>query len=139
MKIETSSGVIVYKTNGEKKRLYLLLLYPKGYWDFAKGHLEDNESELEAAIRELKEETNLKADIVDGFKHTLEYYFKDNKKRVIHKYVTFFTGIALTDQVVLSQEHLDYDWLTFDQAINKLNFENAKIALTKVEVFLKNQ
>lgn len=136
MKTEKSAGVIVYKIENNQ-RLYLLLLYPKGYWDFAKGHLEGSEKKLDAAIRELKEETNLEARVSDGFEYTLEYFFKDNKNRTVHKYVTFFTGLALTDNVILSQEHLDYIWLDFEQAINKLNFDNAKIVLSKVEYFLK--
>ena len=35
----------------------------KGHWDFPKGHVEDNESELETAVRELQEETG-----IDDFK-----------------------------------------------------------------------
>lgn len=136
MKIEVSAGVIVYKINENNERLYLLLLYPKGYWDFPKGHIENSESKLEAAIRELKEETDLAADIFKDFEYTLEYFFKDNKKRTIHKYVTFFTGMALSNKIILSKEHLDYTWLNFQDALNKLNFENAKLALSQVEDFL---
>ena len=35
----------------------------RGYWDLAKGKLEKGETNLQAAVRELKEETGLKADI----------------------------------------------------------------------------
>lgn len=139
MKVQVSAGVIVYKIDENKEREYLLLLYPRGYWDFAKGHLEGQEDKLTAAIRELKEETNLKASILDNFEYALEYFFKDNKNRLVHKYVTLFLGEALTDNVILSQEHLNYQWLNFDQAINKLNFDNAKVALSKAEDFLKNR
>ena len=31
----------------------------KGHWDFPKGHVEENETELETASRELKEETGI--------------------------------------------------------------------------------
>lgn len=137
MKKEFSAGVIVYKLNEKNERMYLLLLYPRGYWDFAKGKLENQESNIEAAIRELKEETNLEANIDINFEYNLEYFFKDYKGQMVHKHVIFFTGQAINQDVVLSQEHLNFQWANFQDSLKQLTFENAKSALTKVEEFLK--
>ncbi|MEW6722749.1 MAG: NUDIX domain-containing protein, partial [Candidatus Micrarchaeota archaeon] len=50
---EKSCGIILFR-EGEK-RLYLLLHYEEGHWDFPKGHVEAGESEHEAASREAVE------------------------------------------------------------------------------------
>lgn len=55
---ELSCGFIVIDTNTEK----ILAAHPtnKGnIYDIPKGHIEENETELECAIRELKEETGI--------------------------------------------------------------------------------
>lgn len=139
MKMERSAGVIVYsQDNLTKQRKYLLLLYPKGHWDLPKGKLEKNESKLEAAIRELKEETNLEAEIIPGFEESLNYHFRGFKKELIHKEVTFFVAKALHKNVILSEEHFDYMWLPYEKALNQLTFENARNVLIKAENFLKS-
>ena len=62
-----SCGTVVYhQLNGKVE--YLLLKYPQGHWDFAKGHIEENESTVACALRELTEETGLnKIQLIDGF------------------------------------------------------------------------
>ncbi|MFZ5500518.1 MAG: NUDIX domain-containing protein, partial [Candidatus Micrarchaeota archaeon] len=52
---EKSCGIVLFSEDGG--RLYLLLHYTAGHWDFPKGHVEADESEAETALRELLEET----------------------------------------------------------------------------------
>ena len=54
MKNEKSCGCIIID-NGK----VLLVKQTAGHWGFPKGHVETNETEIETAIRETKEETNL--------------------------------------------------------------------------------
>ena len=54
MKYEKSCGAIIIK---EGK--VLLLQEVEGHWSFPKGHVENNETEIETVVREVKEETNL--------------------------------------------------------------------------------
>ena len=53
-----SCGIVVYRIQDNKK-LFLLLKYPQGHIDLAKGHIEENETLLECAKRELEEETGI--------------------------------------------------------------------------------
>ena len=117
-------------------RLYLLLYYPKGYWDLVKGHLDQGESNLEAAHRELMEETGLKAMLDEEFKQVLEYTFTDDEGELVAKEVTFFLGEATSNNVQLSHEHEDYAWLPFHEAIQKLTYKNAKQLLQAAELHL---
>ncbi len=139
MKRAYSAGIIVYTTQIIDKvptRLYLLLYYPKGYWDLVKGHLDQGESNLEAAHRELMEETGLKAMLDEEFKQVLEYTFTDDEGELVAKEVTFFLGEATSNNVQLSHEHEDYAWLPFHEAIQKLTYKNAKQLLQAAELHL---
>ena len=136
MKEEISAGIILFSNN--KKRKYLLLNYPSKHWDFVKGKMEEGETFHETALRETNEETGIKdVEFLDGFKEEIEYYFRaDNQD--IHKKVIFFLGKTKTTNIILSHEHLDFIWLDFDNALNKITYENAKNLLRKSEKFLEN-
>ena len=101
-------------------RMYLLLNYRRGYWDLPKGKLEKGETNLQAAIRELKEETGLGGEIHEGFEQSLSYMFKDPDGDLVQKTVTFFVGKASTKEVILSYEHLSYKWLPYKEAVAKI-------------------
>ena len=55
---ETSAGAIIFRENNSS-RLYLLLNYPSGHWDFVKGKMEEGELPHQTVIREAKEETGI--------------------------------------------------------------------------------
>ena len=101
----------------------------KGHWDFPKGHVEKGESETQTALRELAEETGIKnLKLLPGFSHNISYnLIKDEKE--ISKDVTFFVGVTNETNVILSEEHQDYAWLTYDSAIERLTYNNAKESL----------
>ena len=136
---ERSAGFILCKKNGERK--YLLLLLGSDYWNFPKGKLESGESNLEAALRELEEETGItKIEIVDGFTFRYDYSFNAGSLR-IKKLVKMFLAYYLGGDVVISNEHKRFKWSTLDEAIAILKFENIKRQLREAESFLakKNQ
>ena len=140
MRREYSAGIIVYKNEIINKlpvRLYLLLYYPKGYWDLVKGHLDRGESSLEAAHRELMEETGLRATLNKDFKQVLEYMFKNSDGELVLKKVTFFLGEASAGDVQLSLEHDDYAWLPYEEAVETLTYKNAQQLLGVAESYLK--
>lgn len=139
MKNEISAGIITYfeKIIQDKlQRLYLVLHYKKGHWDLPKGKLEAGETNMEAAIRELKEETGLLADIVPGFEQSIHYMFKGPDGELIEKEVTFFLGKASEEKVTLSDEHLYYKWLSLEDAVKQVTFSNAKQVLKMADQYL---
>lgn len=131
---QQSAGIIVFLEKNHE-RYYLILKYMGGHWDFAKGKSEEGETLLDAAHRELKEETGLTAQIEPGFQESLSYIFKERGK-TIEKTVTFFVGQTNQERVALSREHVGYLWLPFDQALKRLTYTNAQDVLTKADSFL---
>jgi bis(5'-nucleosidyl)-tetraphosphatase len=133
-----SAGIVVFiKENSEIK--YLLLHYSHGHWDFVKGKLEEGEIEQEAAIRELQEETGLHAHIMQDFESSISYHYTEADGIPAHKTVYFFVGEAYSTEVKLSDEHVGYDWLTYDQALERLTFDNAKEVLRKADKFIRTK
>ena len=131
MKTETSAGIVVFH---EKE--FLLLHYPEGHWDFPKGVIESGEGHEQAALRETKEETNLEVEIIPGFKQEIHYSFERDGEKT-SKTVYFFLGKSKTKDVKLSWEHTAFAWLSYEKALQKLTFENAKDLLRKAKKFLE--
>ena len=133
MKEEVSAGVILFN---ELDGRFLLLNYPSKHWDFVKGKMEEGETFHETALRETDEETGIKdVEFLDGFKEEIEYYFRaDNQD--IHKKVIFFLGKTKTTDIILSHEHLDFIWLDYNNALDKITYKNAKDLLKKSKEFL---
>src|SRR5689334_978631 len=129
---ERSAGSIIYRQSSEGK-MYLLLNYPSGHWDFVKGNIEKGETFKETVVREAREETGITDIIfVDGFEDKVEYYYQRDGK-VIHKEVVFFLASTKTDNVKLSHEHQDFVWLSFDDALKKLTYKTARKLFKKVK------
>ena len=118
---------------------YLLLHYEAGHWDFVKGNVEPNESEKSTVLRELQEETGIvDAQFIEGFKERVEYVYR-RQGATIHKEVIFYLMETHTEKVELSFEHVGFVWLDYQNAIEKLNFSNAKKVLQKAQEFLVAQ
>ena len=127
---ERSAGIVLYRESATKK-FFLLLLYPSGHWDFVKGKIEKNEDNRQAAIRETREETGIiDVEFVDGFEERIHYTYQFFGK-IVQKEVVFFLGKTKTEDVKLSEEHLDHIWLEFDDALAKTTYQNAKNLLQK--------
>ena len=91
---------------------------------------------MEAAVRELEEETGItKIKIVEEFSFSYDYSFYAGSFE-IKKLVKMFLAYYLGGDVVISHEHKRFKWLTFDEAMNILRFENIKRQLRKAESFL---
>ena len=134
---ETSAGVVLYrKENAEK--LFLLLHYPSGHWDFVKGKMEKNETTHETAIREAKEETGI-TDIVfvENFEEWIEYNFK-YQGELVQKKVVFFLAETKTKEIKISHEHRGYIWMDYNASMEKTTFDNAKTVLTKAKKLISN-
>ena len=73
---EKSCGCIITKDNK-----VLLIKQTKGHWGFPKRHVEKNETEIETAIREVKEETNLDVEVDANKRYTMEYVTDKGKNK----------------------------------------------------------
>jgi len=136
---EVSAGIItVKKVSGD--RIYLLLQHENGgHWSFPKGHLEEGETAREAAVRELFEETGLAVgEFVDGFRREINYnYLLSEGKKVAKSVVYFLAFVSRALEVNLSPEHLEFIWLPYREARERLTYGNDQRLLDLAEEELK--
>ncbi len=150
---EKSAGALIFRmVNNPSTSLrasvpyYLLLHYESGHWEFAKGHIEEGESEVETVKREIEEETGIKdLKIIPGFKEYIKYFFRNNydlkkedknKAPWIFKLVVFYLAETNTENIKISDEHIGFAWLPYKEALKKLTFKNAKNLLKKANDIL---
>lgn len=135
---EKSCGIVVFREK-DGINLFLLLHYPSGHWDLAKGHVEAGETEHQTAARELLEETGI-ADIqfIDGFREEIFYKYRRGKK-ISTKQVIFFLAKTNLETIKISHEHRGYKWLPYEAAFNKLTFDNAKNLVKKAKALLESK
>lgn len=107
-------GVLVFRSEPVES---FLLMRHKHRLDLPKGHMEPGESEVECALRELREEAGIGADEVeldDRFRWTIEYdvdarrYGLDGR---VHKTVVIFLGKLVGNVAIACSEHLGFEWV----------------------------
>ena len=130
---ETSAGAVIFIEDEE--RMFLLLKYIGGHWDFTKGHVELGETLHITAKREIMEETGLEVEFLPGFEKSIDYTYRRHGK-MYHKKVIFFLATAKRKDVRLSTEHLDYTWLPYDEAMEKVTYDNARYVLRSAKEFM---
>ena len=134
MKYVKSCGFVVYKRN-ENKNLYLIIKGLNGDVGFPKGHMEADESELETAVRELKEETGVDVDVIQGFRHMIEY--KLNNAGNTLKQAVYFLGKAKSDSIICQESEIaEANFVPYENAMEMLTFAETKKILANAESFL---
>ena len=127
---ERSAGFVLYSVGGKGERRFLLLRHRHGgHWGFPKGRIEAGEQDKTAALREAREETGID-DIVPipSFRATSAYRFIRNKTP-ISKEVIYFLGRVNSNNVVLSDEHIECRWLAYPRAHEVLTHKDAREVL----------
>ena len=121
---EKSCGCIVIE-DGK----VLLIQQRNGHWGFPKGHIEADETERNAAIRETKEETNIEVEIKGSRIYTESYITdKGNYKEVIY-YIAKKVNGELKRQ---ESEVKAIKWLPIEEALKTITYDNTRDLLKKV-------
>lgn len=134
---EKSVGCVTFYLK-EDQRYYLLLRYISNHWGLVKGHIEANETEKQTLIREIHEETKLEEfEIIPNFKESDTYTYSRNKKKC-DKLVSYYLVKSKNFNIIISDEHKEYIWLKYEEAIDKITYKNTKAILKKAEMLLKS-
>ncbi len=151
MVYETSCGVIPFRRR--EGRIEYLLLHsamvrnPDAAWEFPKGSLEAGETEQEAAVRELGEETELSGvELLPDFRDQVRYAYR-RSGREIDKTVVFFLGEIAADatlpEAAPTREHgphpregIWHVWAAEREALRRLFHPGMRKLLRRASFFL---
>lgn len=97
------------------KRSSNVIVYPN-MWQTVTGTLENNESALEATLREMKEETNLLPKEMWTVPYVASFF--NTKNNCFSMIPVFGALVDDTKQVELSEEHSEYKWLNLEETLN---------------------
>lgn len=136
MVYELSCGFVAYQ-ECQGERLFLIIRSRNGEYGFPKGHMENNETEYETAIRELKEETNLEVHIMEGFRRQVAYRLP--KKANTMKRSVYFLGKCTGDKIVCQESEISQAmFVPMESALALLSFENTKMVLKEADAYLNS-
>jgi len=129
---ERCFGTIPLKKN---KKWYLFLVKHKSgmYWGFPKGHREKDEDSKTTALRELKEETNLKVVrfITDKSFNENYIFYRDNNK--IEKEVVYYLVEVKGEEKIQKKEIEEARWVELDKAHKYITYKESKNILDEVK------
>jgi len=126
-----SAGFIVFHRGPEGCRFLLVLsrLTKRPLWEYPKGGVDSGETLLQAALRELREETGLAGDDVrhiPGFERRERYRFlaaEGDPRALIHKEVTYFLAEAAHREVqIATAEIREFAWLPLEDAMRRIRY-----------------
>lgn len=131
---QVSAGGVAFRKTDSICEIALVSVNPSLRWQLPKGLVDDGESPEIAALREVREEAGIEAELLEKIE-TVEYWYFGNQKgaRVrFHKFVHFFLMKYLAGDVAdHDHEVAEARWVEINEAINMLDFENEKKIVKK--------
>jgi 8-oxo-dGTP pyrophosphatase MutT (NUDIX family) len=130
---ETSCGAVVYKMLQNGNLAFLLVNSKRNNkWGFPKGHVENGESEIETAAREIFEETGIKKlKFVGNFRQEDVYLINsaigESTGHLVEKHSVYFLALALESTLSFDEEEISrLEWVDIKKAQEILPFDNQK-------------
>ena len=132
MEPDRSWGAVVF----DHRRRYLLIHHAGGnHWDHPKGHADPGEAHRDTALREIREEAQINAEIIDGFNTEVGWILPNGRPKTVVYYLARRTGDC--NQEGPEGEILGKTWLSYTQAREKITYDAGKDVLDRAEEFLE--
>jgi len=136
-KHEKSCGAIVYYLENEQPHYLVIQHRNGGHWAFTKGHVENDETEVETALREINEETAVDTIEIDtGFRNVLSYSPAPGVEKEVIYFVAEVERTVAKSVEKQEAEILDTKWLPYDEAIDLVTYENDRKLLNEANQYI---
>ena len=132
---EKSCGALIYRRQQGTLEFLLLKSRFGGHWSFPKGHVEEGETEVETAQREIKEETGIDVIIDPTFRETVQYFPRKDTQKVV---VYFIAKAKNYDFVPQEEEIAEIKWVDIGHATTVLTYENDKSIVNKAKKAIRD-
>ena len=137
---QISAGGVVFRQADESIEIAIVQIVPEMRWQLPKGVIDPGETIEEAAVREVREESGIEAEMIAPI-DTIEYWFSaeyDGERRRYHKFVHFFLmQFKAGDVGDHDDEVAESRWVTIDEALRLLEFKSERDVVTKAGVMIE--
>ena len=138
--VDRKNVVIFIFTTQPRLRFLLLKRTPErsGYWQPVTGGIKPRESDKEAALREIREETG----IIDylrfiDLQHTFRYHEPKGGVLMYMQDYCYALEIEKEMDIRLSEEHEQYVWVDEEGVRQKMDWDNGLAAFEKLTQIIK--
>ena len=137
-----SSGGFIFYEDPVNKEIYVALLKDKNKnWWIPKGHVEDWESQVETAFREIEEEMGIKKDELEfvDFCHRDSYSYEENGgTNTKEVYINIFYTKEKINLYIDENDKdlLEAKWFKFEEALDIIAFNKNELMISK-QIFLE--
>jgi 8-oxo-dGTP pyrophosphatase MutT (NUDIX family) len=145
VKREYSAGGTVFKKKGGQ--VVWLIIQPnakdqpwrQGRWQLPKGWIDKGETSQQAAIREVKEEGGVEAEIIEKIDRINIFFYNEDKQKVVKNIVFFLMKYQGGSERDHDPETEKAVWLPFNQALERLTFKSERKILEKARKILEKK
>ena len=135
--MQTSAGGVVFRRVRGQVEIALISVGVRRRWQLPKGHVDAGESPEQAALREVREEAGVDADLLESIGR-VEYWFvatDDGRRTRFHKFVHFYL-LAYRSGDVADHDHEVHEarWFPLDEALRLLAFDNEREVAARARV-----
>lgn len=115
------AGCILINLNNKK----IALVCRNGEYSFPKGHLEENETLIQCALRETKEETGHNCHIIEN-SEIFTIYYNNSKGEEVENCFYLAIDDGLTDEKIKDSDKEKTEWINYAEVEKTLSHQNLK-------------
>ncbi len=133
--VQVSAGGVAFRRSGEQVEVALIAV-GGNRWQLPKGTVEKDESNEDAAQREVREEAGVETELIEPIDKIEYWYFasRGGKRVRYHKYVYFFLMRYLSGDVADHDHEVDEArWVEIGQAQVMLSFKSEQKMVSKAQ------
>lgn len=137
---QTSAGGVVFKQDENNIKVIIATRQKNKIYCLPKGHIEANESEEQAALREVKEEAGVTAKIIAKIGKISYWFYSKEENARIFKNVHFYLMQYLNGSVSNHDAELEeVNWVDINEANNLLTYKSEKEMMQKAQAQLEGK
>ena len=141
-KTQVSAGGVVFRRRGGSVEVALISVGERGRWQLPKGLVGRGETPEETALREVREETGLSAELIAPLEK-IEYWYFSNERgarvryhKFVHFYLMRYTSGSTDDH---DSEVNEARWFDLRDAQTALAFKGERQVLERAEEVISDE